>query len=81
MIIIVIQLLSFKIFRVSAGPPPSGLEKAAESVGWILLVGILVWAASWGWHKVVVAIQLLEYQMVLALCRFDINLVHTVAPD
>ena len=25
-------------------------------------------------------IQLLEYQMVRALCRFDINLVQTVAP-
>ena len=26
------------------------------------------------------SIQLLEYQMVRALCRFDINLVQTVAP-
>ena len=26
------------------------------------------------------SIQLLEYQMVWALCRFDINLVQTVAP-
>ena len=34
------------------------MEKAAESVGWILLVGILVWAASWGWHKVAVVMVL-----------------------
>ena len=67
MIIIVIQLLSFKIFRVSAGPPPSGLEKAAESVGWILLVGILVWAASWGWHKVVVMVPVVVYYVCVLM--------------
>ena len=32
-------------------------------------------------HRLVHPVQLLEYQMVQALCRFDINLVQTVVPD
>ena len=47
--------------RWSCGEDTAHVESTVLTIGWILPVNILLWAASCGWHKPVVVMVLVVY--------------------